>query len=78
MQTIPAADPTQCPLCGQSNQCAMEVQRATGVTQPPCWCSQVRFDATQLSRIPAHARGQACLCATCANTDGATGTTDAA
>ena len=69
MQADLSVDPSICPLCGQSNLCAMEVEQATGVKQPPCWCSAVRFDATQLSRIPELARGKACLCAACAQTD---------
>lgn len=70
MQVIPAADPKLCPLCGQANQCAMEVERETGVKQPPCWCSQIKFDAELLSRVPEQARGIACLCAACAQADG--------
>lgn len=66
MQAALPVDPTLCPICGQSNQCVMEVEQATGVKQPPCWCSAVSFDATHLSRIPEPARGKACLCAACA------------
>ncbi len=69
MQDVSPVDPNLCPLCGQPNQCAMEVAQATGVKQPPCWCSQVRFDATQLARIPEAARGKACLCAACVNSN---------
>jgi hypothetical protein len=57
-------------MCDQPNQCAMEVERATGVKQPPCWCSQVKFEAALLSRIPEHARGKACICPACAQADG--------
>lgn len=67
MPVTPSVDPCVCPLCAQPNQCAMEVERATGQKQPPCWCSQTRFDAALLARIPEHARGQACLCAACVN-----------
>lgn len=59
-------DASRCPLCGQPNQCAMEAQRASGVKQPPCWCTQVKFDAALLSRLPEQARGRACICAACA------------
>jgi hypothetical protein len=59
------ADPTLCPLCGEPNRCAMEVERATGVKQPPCWCTQVKFEAELLSRIPENARGKACICPAC-------------
>ena len=51
MQIALPNDPNHCPLCGQTNECAMEVERATGVKQPPCWCSQVKFEAALLSRI---------------------------
>jgi hypothetical protein len=58
-------DPILCPLCGQPNRCAMEVERETGVKQPPCWCTQVDFSQELLARIPAPARGTACICAAC-------------
>lgn len=60
-------DPTVCPLCGQPNRCANEVERATGVLQPPCWCTQVDFSAELLDRVPAPAKDRACLCAACAS-----------
>jgi len=44
----------------------MEVERATGAKQPPCWCSQLTFEATLLARIPETAYGKACVCAACA------------
>jgi len=58
---------TRCPLCGQANQCAMEVERASGVKQPPCWCTQVDFNRELLGNIPAEARGLACICRACAS-----------
>ena len=69
MQIALPIDSTRCPLCQQPNECAMEVARATGVTQPPCWCTQAKFEAALLSRIPEHARGKACLCAACGRTE---------
>jgi len=66
---VPAPDvivPTLCPLCGQPNRCAMEVQRETGVAQGPCWCTQVDFGAELLARVPPGARDQACICPNCA------------
>jgi hypothetical protein len=66
MQETLEPNPTQCPLCGQQNLCAMEVERNTGVKQPPCWCSQTRFDASVLRKVPEQARGKACICAACA------------
>ena len=35
MQVALPADPNHCPLCGQPNECAMEMERTTGVKQPP-------------------------------------------
>lgn len=66
MQVALPPDPRLCPLCGQPNGCALECERATGVLQPPCWCTQAKFEAELLSRIPEHARGKACICAACA------------
>jgi len=60
-------DPTVCPLCGQSNQCAGQVERATGVKQPPCWCNTATFSAELMARIPEQARRLACVCAACAS-----------
>jgi len=54
-----------CPLCGQANLCAMEAERATGVRQPPCWCTQAHFSAALLERLPPEARGRACVCRAC-------------
>lgn len=59
-------DPSQCPLCGKQNLCAMEVARATGQDQPPCWCTTVHFEAALLARIPPDKRRLACVCAACA------------
>ena len=59
-------DATRCPLCGQANRCAMEIERETGVRQGPCWCMQVDFAADLLARIPEPARDRACVCASCA------------
>ncbi|MBA4267466.1 MAG: hypothetical protein C0453_20530 [Comamonadaceae bacterium] len=58
-------DPTHCPLCGGDNRCAMEIERATGLQQPPCWCVSATFSPDLLARIPADAGGKACVCATC-------------
>jgi hypothetical protein len=67
MNTLSAdrIDPTRCPLCGQANQCANEIERATGVAQPPCWCTQAHFDAALLARVPAAAQQRACICPAC-------------
>jgi hypothetical protein len=44
----------------------MERERATGVPQGPCWCTQVDFSADLLARVPEAARDRACLCPRCA------------
>nr|WP_315466390.1 cysteine-rich CWC family protein [uncultured Rhodoferax sp.] len=74
MPQTPAANvnPEVCPVCGQGNRCAMEIEKLTGQPQGPCWCTQVDFSAELLSRIPAQARGKACLCEACATQSGAT------
>lgn len=59
--------PEVCPLCGQSNQCAMEIKRTTGKKQPPCWCTEATFSAELLSRLPDNAVHRACICARCAS-----------
>jgi hypothetical protein len=59
-------DPSRCPLCGQPNRCAMELEREHGVPQGPCWCTQVDFGAELLARVPPGARERACICAACA------------
>jgi hypothetical protein len=58
-------DPERCPLCGGDNRCAMELERATGVAQPPCWCTTARFPPDLLARLPPEAAGKACICAAC-------------
>jgi hypothetical protein len=65
---LPVTDPNLCPLCQQPNVCALEVERATGVQQAPCWCTQVKFDPALLARVPEHAHHKACICQNCAQT----------
>jgi hypothetical protein len=43
----------------------MELERATGVAQPPCWCTTARFPPDLLARLPPEAAGKACICAAC-------------
>ena len=58
--------PDLCPLCGKPNRCAMESSRAAAADQPPCWCVGVDFSPELLERLPAAARGKACICEACA------------
>ena len=66
MQTTAySIDPGRCPLCDGDNRCAMEVEKATGTPQPPCWCVAETFSPDLLARLPSEAQGQACICAGC-------------
>jgi hypothetical protein len=67
------ATANKCPLCGQINQCAMEIELKIGVKQAPCWCTAVKFDANLLARVPAEKRNLACICAACATSGGLQG-----
>ncbi|MBC7604810.1 MAG: cysteine-rich CWC family protein [Ramlibacter sp.] len=58
-------DPSHCPLCAQRNACAMEIERETGVKQPPCWCTEVDFNAKLLARVPAELQRKSCICEAC-------------
>lgn len=62
----PDIDPTRCPLCGQDNRCAMEIERETGQKQGPCWCVGATFSAELLQSVSAESTGKACICARCA------------
>lgn len=66
MSSLPLPAPEVCPVCGQRNMCAMEIERATGQKQDSCWCTQATFSAELLSRVPANAISRACICARCA------------
>ncbi len=58
-------DACACPLCGQPNQCAMEVAKATGQPIAKCWCVNVSFSAELLAKVPAAAQNKACICQAC-------------
>ncbi|WP_295988442.1 cysteine-rich CWC family protein [uncultured Variovorax sp.] len=59
-------DAARCPLCGEANRCAMEIERETGQAQPPCWCMQADFSKAPLTNLPQELRGLACICMRCA------------
>ena len=67
MPAVPVLDTTRCPLCGQANRCAIEIERETGVAQGPCWCLAATFTDALRERVPPEARGLACICARCAS-----------
>ncbi|AOS81915.1 hypothetical protein Q5W_24685 [Hydrogenophaga sp. PBC] len=58
-------DTTRCPLCGGDNRCAVEIEKAPGKPQPPCWCVSEPFTPELLARIPEAARRTACICPAC-------------
>lgn len=58
-------DPKVCPLCGRDNRCAMAAGCGSGPPAAPCWCTRVTIPPPLLDRIPAAARGIACVCAEC-------------
>lgn len=64
--TAPDIDPARCPLCGEPNRCAMEMERETGQKQGPCWCVGATFSAELLQSVPSASAGLACICARCA------------
>ncbi|SEB21067.1 cysteine-rich CWC family protein [Variovorax sp. YR216] len=68
MSESPGVDASRCPLCGEANRCAMDVERETGQKQPPCWCmaAEFSFSPELLARVPQEKRGLACICARCA------------
>ncbi|MBC7480557.1 MAG: cysteine-rich CWC family protein [Rhizobacter sp.] len=69
MTPLPLIDPSLCPVCGQPNQCAMEMQRATGLEQKACWCTHVDFSRELLAKIRPELRGLSCICPRCAQSD---------
>ena len=54
---------TLCPLCGQLNNCAMEIEKSTGQKQEPCWCVSEEFPKELLTQLPKDAVG--CICNQC-------------
>ncbi|QKV51570.1 cysteine-rich CWC family protein [Comamonas antarctica] len=61
-RSAPPIDPTRCPLCGRSNQCA------ASAALPPedCWCMSTPISPAALAQIPDSVRNQSCLCPACA------------
>lgn len=51
----------QCPLCGQSNGCAV----AQGLPAAQCWCMSAEIDPQALQRLAPAERGQRCICPAC-------------
>ena len=59
-------DSSNYPICGEPNQYAQEVAKATGKPQEPCWCMTATFSAELLDRVPEEAKNKACICEKCA------------
>lgn len=59
MESPRLTDPKLCPLCTRPNECGMAAQRET------CWCFSVKVDPAALEKIPAEAKGKACVCQAC-------------
>lgn len=53
-------DAHHCPLCGDNNQCGI----AAG--DKSCWCFSQPVPQGVLQKLPAEARGVACVCRVCA------------
>jgi hypothetical protein len=62
-KTYESPDMSLCPLCGQSNNCAMEKEKLTQQKQDPCWCVSVEFPKQLLAQLPKDALG--CICNKC-------------
>jgi molybdopterin-guanine dinucleotide biosynthesis protein MobB len=54
-------DASRCPLCGELNRCAREVDSRC----QSCWCQSAAIPAGLLEQIPAAARMRACVCQSC-------------
>ena len=53
--------PSVCPLCGQSNECAI----AAGRPAESCWCMTQAINPAALAALPQEGRGKVCICAAC-------------
>ena len=57
--------PSKFPICGEPNQCAQEIAKATGTSLEACWCVTATFSAELLDRVPEEAKNKACICEKC-------------
>ena len=62
-------NPNICPVCGQTNECAMEIAKETGNLIEECWCASMMFTPEKLAKIPPQALNKACICKKCAALD---------
>jgi Cysteine-rich CWC len=76
LENLSKINQSLCSLCGKANQCAMEIEKATGIKQAACWCVGMDFSADLLAQVPVSAQGQACICAACAAKSKAAGSSN--
>jgi len=50
-----------CPLCGESNQCALTADPSA----TECWCDSEEFPRELLAQIPGNAIQRGCICQKC-------------
>ncbi|NDD12465.1 MAG: hypothetical protein EB072_07425 [Betaproteobacteria bacterium] len=63
-------DPKCCPICGQTNACAMEAAKSQGLAEAEsCWCMSAKFSPELFVNLPESLLGKACICETCARGD---------
>jgi prepilin-type N-terminal cleavage/methylation domain-containing protein/prepilin-type processing-associated H-X9-DG protein len=62
MNPLHLFNPSQCPLCGEANDCQL-CSPATYKGQ--CWCAHEEIPAELLARIPENLRNRACICRAC-------------
>jgi len=53
---------TQCPLCGQPNDCQLCTVAAY---KGPCWCTKVKIPAELIAQVPSELQNRACICREC-------------
>src|SRR5689334_4838636 len=57
-----STDATQCPLCGNANDCQL---CGVGPQRGPCGCSNAAIPRDLLARVPAELQDRACICRDC-------------
>jgi hypothetical protein len=61
--TEPAApDASQCPLCGQPNDCQL---CTTAAYKGPCWCTAAKIPDELIAKVQPESRNKACICRDC-------------
>lgn len=55
---MPSLDTNRCPLCQQSNFCAVNADT-------PCWCTKSEVKPELLSEVPQTLLGKSCICKKC-------------